>query len=141
MPADEVIFYGHPNVRCLHNMAIEITRESHLTLRGDCILGVRANKACRGLDPLLKRALQEERPRINVEITVDGHVFMAYGTGTNRLSLLSEQDIVIRKSNFVCPRTLLVRCNNASSSIPRDMVKLLQNKGTRGVLRIEAQLG
>ena len=50
MPDDEILFYGHPNVRCLHQRTIEVTTDSHLTLRGDCIIGVRASKACKDLN-------------------------------------------------------------------------------------------
>ena len=36
----EIPFFGHPNIRSLHGRTIEITREPHLTLQGDCIVGV-----------------------------------------------------------------------------------------------------
>ncbi|MEM3095074.1 MAG: DUF371 domain-containing protein, partial [Nitrososphaera sp.] len=49
MVQDEVIFYGHPNVQSLHGKTVEITKDEHLTLRGDCIIGVRASKACADL--------------------------------------------------------------------------------------------
>jgi hypothetical protein len=45
-------------------------------------------------------------------------------------------DIVIRKSEFVCPRTLAVKCNKASDLIPREMVLLLQDPKTKGTFTI-----
>ena len=54
MVQDEIIFYGHPNVRSTHTRTIEITKAPTLSLRGDCIIGVNANKACRDLKPTLK---------------------------------------------------------------------------------------
>ena len=63
MPEDEIIFYGHPNVRCLHQRTIEVTTDSHLTLRGDCIIGVRASKACKDLNDLLKSRIQDDHAR------------------------------------------------------------------------------
>jgi len=46
-------------------------------------------------------------------------------------------DIVLRKSNYVCPRTLAVNCDKASDSIPRKIVKLLQDPKTKGIFRIK----
>ena len=59
MVQDEIIFYGHPNVRSTHTRTIEITKAPTLSLRGDCIIGVNANKACRDLKPRLKHLLQQ----------------------------------------------------------------------------------
>ena len=58
MVQDEVIFYGHPNIRSLHAKTIEITKDEHLTPRGDCIIGVKANKACADLDESFKHRLK-----------------------------------------------------------------------------------
>ncbi|MEK6831922.1 MAG: DUF371 domain-containing protein, partial [Thermoproteota archaeon] len=46
------------------------------------------------------------------------------------------EDIVIRKSDFVCPRTLAVKCNKSSDLIPREMILLLQNPKTQGTFTI-----
>ncbi|MGI0094406.1 MAG: DUF371 domain-containing protein [Nitrosotalea sp.] len=45
----------------------------------------------------------------------------------------------MRKSNFTCPRTLSIGCNTASDSIPRKMIKALQNPETVGIFRIEVK--
>jgi len=34
----EIEFFGHENIRSNHKKTIEITKESHLTPRGDCIV-------------------------------------------------------------------------------------------------------
>ncbi|MGA7043503.1 MAG: DUF371 domain-containing protein, partial [Nitrososphaeraceae archaeon] len=49
MAQDEVIFYGHANIRSVHPRTIEITKDPNLTLRGDCIVGISANKSCSDL--------------------------------------------------------------------------------------------
>jgi uncharacterized protein len=56
--------------------------------------------------------------------------------GSSRLSLLDNHDIVIRKTNYMCPRTLSIYCDKASSDIPRDVVELLRDSTTKAVLRI-----
>ena len=50
----EIEFFGHENIRSNHKKTIEITKESHLTTRGDCIIGVRANSSCADLPDALK---------------------------------------------------------------------------------------
>jgi hypothetical protein len=136
MVQDEVTFYGHPNIRSFHAKTIEITKDEHLTPRGDCIVGVRANKACADLDESFKRRLKSNSSIVRIEIMVGNESFLISGMGHERLSLLNSHDIVIRKTNFVCPRTLSVLCNRASSELPRRLVDMLKDRETRGIFRI-----
>jgi len=139
MPEDEIIFYGHPNVRCLHPRTIEITTDCHLTLRGDCILGVKANKACSDLDDVLRRRIQEDHTRIRVEIMVGDVSMEINGTGEKRLSLSGKTDIVMRKSNFISSRTLCINCDKGSVDAPEEMIRLLQDPSSKGTLKITSE--
>jgi uncharacterized protein len=139
MVQDEVIFYGHPNVQSLHARTIEITKDEHLTLRGDCIIGVEANKACADLDEAFKRRLKSNSAIVRIELMVGTESFVIIGMGDQRLNLLSPHDIVIRKTNFVCPRTVSVRCDKASLELPRKMVKMLQDRDTKAIFRITVE--
>jgi uncharacterized protein len=136
MVEDEVIFYGHPNIQSLHVRAIEVTKNPNLTLRGDCIIGVRANKACKDLDPSLQRRLKKEDSVVRLSIITGNLSYRVNGFGNSRLLLLDAQDIVIRKTNFVCSRTLCVNSDKASLDIPREIVRSLQNPERRAVLSI-----
>jgi uncharacterized protein len=136
MVQDEVIFYGHPNIRSLHAKTIEITKDEHLTPRGDCIIGVKANKACADLDESFKHKLKSNLSVIKIEIMVGDESFIISGRGDERLSMLNSNDIVIRKTNFVCPRTMSVLCDKASSDVPRKLVRILQDQQTKGIFRI-----
>jgi hypothetical protein len=136
MVQDQVTFYGHPNIRSLHARTIEITKDEHLTPRGDCIIGVKANKACADLDQSLKHRLRSNSSVVKIEIIVGDESFLISGRGDERLSMLNAHDIVVRKTNFVCPRTMSVLCNKASSDMPRKLVKMLQDQETKGIFRI-----
>jgi hypothetical protein len=114
MVQDEVTFYGHPNIQSLHAKTIEITKDEHLTLRGDCIIGA----------------------VVRIEIMVGDKSLLIIGRGDERLSMLNAHEIVIRRTNFVCPRTMSVLCNKASSDVPRILVKMLQDQETKGIFRI-----
>jgi hypothetical protein len=139
MVQDEVMFYGHPNVQSLHGKTVEITKDEHLTLRGDCIIGVRASKACADLHEVLKRRLTSNDSVVRIEVVVGNETFVINGKGDERLSLQNPHDIVIRKTNFVCPRTMSVRCDKASSDVPRKIVKMLQDKEAKGIFRITVE--
>lgn len=136
MICDEIIYYGHPNVLGLHPRAIEITKDSYLTKRGDCIIGINSNKACSDIDPKLKKIIQDDQVKIKFEFIVEDSSFEVFGRGNRNLTLENKNDIVIRTTNFVCPRTLSVRCDRGSNNIPREIISCLQKKNTKGILTI-----
>jgi|SRR4051812_22194421 uncharacterized protein len=136
MVQEDVVFHGHRNVQSLHARTIEITKDPNLTLRGDCIIGVGANKSCYDMNQKLKRLLKDDSSSLTIDIIVGNKSFKINGFGNKRLLLLSKHDIVIRKTNFICGRTMAVCCDNASSDIPRDMIHCLQNPETKGIFRI-----
>jgi hypothetical protein len=139
MVQDEISFRGHHNVLSLHPRTIEITKADHLTPRGDCIVGVSASKACSDIDDAIKRRLRSDDAVLRIELLVGDESFVIHGSGDSRLSLLDRHDIVIRKTRFVCPRTLSVGCDGASSDIPRNMVRELQDDKARGIFRITVE--
>ena len=132
----EIQFSGHENIRSNHQKTIEITKESHLTPSGDCIIGVNASASCADLPDSIKKKLQNPNSKVNFSIKVGSHEFIVEGRGHEDLILTHQEDIVIRKSNFVCPRTLAVKCDKASDLMPREMISLLQNPNTRGTFTI-----
>ena len=73
---------------------------------------------------------------VRIEVMVGNESFLITGTGDGRLTMLNPHDIVIRKTNFVCPRTMSVLCDKASSEVPRKMVNALQDRDVKGIIRI-----
>jgi uncharacterized protein len=133
---DEVIFFGHPNIQSLHLRAIEVTKNPNLTLRGDCIIGVRASKACKDLNPSLQRLLKKEDSVVRLSIITGNLFYRLNAFGNSRIMLLDAQDIVIRKTNFVCSRTLCVNSDKASLDIPREIIRSLKDPERRAILSI-----
>lgn len=134
----EIPFYGHINIRSLHPKTIEITTESSLTVNGDCIIGVNAACGCNDIPKKMKILLQNPKSEITCTILVNELSFKTKGRGSEKLTLTNPHDIVLRKSSFVCPRTLVTNCDAASDAIPRSIVKILQNPDIRGIFRIDA---
>lgn len=135
----EIEFSGHENIRSNHKNTIEITKESHLTPRGDCIVGVNANSSCNDLPRGLKDKLRNSDSKVIVSIRAGDHEFVMHANGHPELTLTHKDDIVIRKSDFVCPRTLAVKCDKASDLLPREMVSLLQDPEVKGILSIAVE--
>ena len=133
----EIPFYGHKNIRSLHQKTIEITTDSKLTLNGDCIIGVRADCGCNNIPEKMKKLLRNSKSDILFTISVKDLSFKVKGKGHDELTLTHPHDIVIRKSSFTCPRTLATNCDKASDSIPRKMVKMLQNPDAKGIFSID----
>ena len=135
----EIEFSGHENIRSTHQKTIEITKESHLTPHGDCIVGVNASSSCADLPQALKTNLKTPESKVNFSIRVGEHEFELEGKGHPDLVLTHSEDIVIRKSDFICPRTLAVKCDKASDLIPRDMISLLQDPNIKGTFTITVE--
>lgn len=133
---ERIQFWGHPAIVATHATTFELTTDNRLTRQGDCIIGVRASKGCRDLNLGLKEHLRRNSSRIRIVLTVEGVVFEAQAFGSENLLLTHARDIVIRKSSFVCPRTLAVRCNRSAADIPRRMVSALRSNSTRGTMLI-----
>jgi hypothetical protein len=133
---EEITFQGHRNILSLHARTIEVTKDSKMSINGDCIVGVSANKACHDLDNALKRKLKTSGTFVKIMIIVEPIEFVLVGFGKDDLEITHEQDIVLRKSNYVDSRTLIVSCDKSAIDIPRNLIKMLTNPDAKGMLRI-----
>ena len=133
----EIPFKGHKNILSLHEKTIEITKDTELTVNGDCIIGTNSNLACIDLPEKFKKKIQNPDSTIVFTIVADGHSFSIHGMGSEKLTLKHTSDIVLRKSTFTCSRTIDIKCDKASDDIPRTIVKKLQDPKTSGKLIIE----
>ena len=100
-------------------------------------MGVSANIACMDLPEKMKKKIRNPKTKIRFSIRAGNKKFTIQGNGSKKLSLKHTKDIVLRKSAFTCSRTIAINCDNASSDIPRDFVKILQNPKTLGNMTIE----
>ena len=139
MLTEEIKFCGHKNIRSLHARTIEITKEPNLTLNGDCIIGVSATKSCSDLTSGMKNKIKSNQSFIEIDLIVEPFSFKVHGIGNNNLLLAHAHDIVLRKSNFICNRTLCLGCNVSAIHVPRKMVELLRDPSKKGLLIISIE--
>ena len=119
---DRVSALGHPNVRATHETTLEVTKEPGVTRRGDCIVAVGADKGCSDLAPGLRRALVTDGSRVVIKIFCGGEEDVVVAEGSGRLTLSSPVSMVVRKSGYVCGRTLAVRANKAAADLSRALI-------------------
>jgi hypothetical protein len=129
-------FRGHPQVRATHVRTIELTTEDYLTPNGDCIVGVEADKSVADLSEGFRIGIRSGAP-ITFTISVGVESFSFRAVGDPRLELSSSKEMVIRRSEYACGRTLAVRADAASIDIPRTIISSLRSSATLGSLLME----
>ena len=124
-----VIFYarGHENVLSTHKTTFEVTKESTLTKQGDCIVAVKSTKGAIDLPPEFKEAARKEGARIMVTVEADEIKETITAEGSPQLQFTHQTDMVVRKSDYVCGRTVAIKANKAAIDFSREFVKKLKN--------------
>jgi hypothetical protein len=124
----EIIFAkGHRNVLAIHPTTLELTKSDKLSRRGDCIIAVSANKAPLNLSAEFIEKLRRENARLTILIEAGGIVETVNAYGTARLTLVHPTEMVVRKSSYVCARTLAVKADKAAADLSRNIVEKLKN--------------
>ncbi|WP_421077556.1 DUF371 domain-containing protein [Methanothermococcus sp. Ax23] len=125
---------GHPNVKSTHKTTLEITKEDYLTPTGDCIIGINADKSMADFSEELRERIRNSG-KIIIEIVVGDLKDTIIGKGHKDLILNHPTDIVIRKSNFICPRTLMINADKSAKELNYKIVERLK-KGEDLIFRI-----
>jgi hypothetical protein len=124
----EVIFgYGHENIQATHKTTFEFTKEAHLSRKGDCIIAVATDKALADLSGEFKEKLRKAHSKLTILIEANGIIEKVNAYGSQQLILTHPTDMVIRKSDYVCTRTLAVHADKAARDLSRDLVEKLKD--------------
>ena len=129
MKSITVVFsaHGHENIQSTHKTTLEITKEAMLSKRGDCIIAVEATIAARDLPVEFKEAARKNGARITVTVEAGELKETVKALGSPMLKLMHNTDLVVRKSSYVCDRTLAISADKASSDFSREFVEKLKN--------------
>jgi hypothetical protein len=140
MKATEVIVaHGHENIRSTNKTTFEVTKETHLTKKGDCIIAVDATKGAVDVSQQFKNVVRSDNAQIIIELEVDGEKETVKAWGSSGLTLTHPTDLVIRKSNFVCNRTLAIKADKTASKFSRKLVEKLQNPNQKVKITLTAE--
>ncbi|MEE9377854.1 MAG: DUF371 domain-containing protein [Candidatus Lokiarchaeia archaeon] len=127
---EKVSAYGHENILCTHSTTIEITKEKSVTKKGNCIIGINASKACFDLNCNLEKKIKDGN-KIKITFKLENLQDSFFGFGNKELRLLDKNDMVFRKSNFICDRTVLINCTKSSNEINRELIEKLKIPGKK----------
>jgi len=128
MKVIEVIYArGHANVQSTHKTTFQITKEPFLSKRGDCVFAVAATKGAIDLSSEFKETARHEKVRITVIIEVDNVKEVVKAQGSSRLTFTHLNDLVVRKSSYVCGRTLAINADKAAYELSKKLVEKLRN--------------
>jgi len=136
---EKIRAYGHEEVRSTHETTFEITKEKSLTERGDCIIAVGATKGVKDLDPRFREAVKSKASRIKITVEVGRLKEVVKAKGTPRLLLTDPSDLVVRKSDYVCGRTVAIGADKAAQDLSRELVEKLKNPCQKVTITLTAE--
>jgi len=122
-----VTAYGHNLVQATHRTTLEVTKDSYLTKKGDCIIAVKADKSLVDMSHDFKEAARTLNAKITVTIEVEEVKETITANGDVGLLFNHPTDMVVRKSSYVCSRTLAVKADKAANDLSRKLVEKLRN--------------
>ena len=122
--------FGHPSVLARHRTTFEFTKDSGLSLRGDCIVGVKADFDLSRIKKLVKNS-----PNKGIKITIEtvnkkdkitDSIYAEINADFD-----SDNEMVIRKTGFLSRRTFAVNASKAAFELNKNLADFLRIKGNK----------
>ena len=128
-----IVFFahGHENIQATHETTFEVTKETTLTKRGDCIIAVEATKGAADLPLEFKEAARKKGAQITITIEAGELKEIVRTKGSPRLLFTHPTDLVVRKTDYVCGRTLAIRADKVASDLSRKLIEKIQDPRQR----------
>ena len=139
MIIEKISAFGHENILCTHKTTIELTKDNYVSVKGNCILGIKASKSCNDLNSNLKKIIRSGNVKVKVTISIGKIADSFFGFGNKDLTLLNKNDIVFRLSEYICDRTVLIKCTKSSKDLNRNLVSKLKSPNTKFYLTFEKE--
>ena len=127
---EEFSIRGHKNILGIHKTTLEFTKDENLTRRGDCIVGVCSEKGLSEFNDEFKKLAKSEKAQIICKIIWDNNMEVIKGKGHPKLTFQDSNDIVIRKSNYICGRTLMIKSDKAAIDLDKNLINKLKKSST-----------
>ena len=127
--------YGHPNISATHKTTLEFTKDKDVSLRGDCILGVKADFELNKLKELIKQN-ENKKIKINIE-TISNKKIKETIFAEISQKFNDDKELVIRKTNFISERTFAINSSKSAFELNRDLIDFLKQKKNKVSVTIE----
>ncbi len=131
---------GHANIQAIHPTTLMFTKDIHVSTKGDCIVAMAADKSVADLSVQFKEELRKPNAKVTITLEAGDLREEIKAFGSPKLCLCHPTDIVIRKSDYICSRTLAICADKSSNDLPREFVEKLQDpkQKVKITLRVES---
>ncbi|MDI6645296.1 MAG: DUF371 domain-containing protein [Methanobacteriaceae archaeon] len=124
----EYVFFakGHPNVTSKHKTTFEVTKDKEIGKNADCIIGVASDESIKDIPEDIRKAISCDNATVKIYLETENAFDSITGRGNHLLTLDHPTDIVCRKSEFVCSRTLMIKADKAANDLNPNLIKDLR---------------
>ncbi len=122
-----ILAHGHVNIQATHETTLEITRDPHLSRKGDCIIAVSADRGPADLSPKFRDSLRRDNARLSFVVQAGDIVEEINALGSSQLILTHSADMVVRRSDYICNRTLAINADKAACDLSGRLVAKLKD--------------
>jgi len=130
---------GHANIQAIHPTTIMFTKDIHVSKKGDCIVAMAADKSVADLSVQFKGELRKPNAKVTIIIEAGDLIEEIKALGSPKLCLCHPTDIVIRKSDYICSRTLAICADKSSIDLPRELVEKLQDPKQKVLITLRVE--
>ena len=127
--------HGHPNLRGIHKTTLEFTRDDEVSLKGDCIVGIKVNFELRKLKEFIKNSINKS-VIITIQAISNKKIYDKISAELNP-KFNDNNEFVVRKTDFVSERTFAIRANKAAFDLNRDLIEFLKEKRNKIIVLIQ----
>lgn len=124
--------YGHPNILGTHKTTLEFTKDSEVSLNGDCIVGIEADFELGKIKNFIKQSKNNK-----ISITISNNKIHETIFATINPNFNDNAEFVIRKTNFISKRTFATSSNKAAFELNRMLIAYLKEKKNKIAVIIE----
>jgi hypothetical protein len=135
-----ILGYGHENIQATHKTTLEFTKDKHLSKKGDCVVTVATDKALADLSDEFKEKLRKTHAKLTIIIEAGELIEQVNAHGSPQLILALPTDAVIRKSDYICNRTLAIYADKAAQDLSRDFVEKLRNPKQKVIITLAVRV-
>ena len=115
--------FGHPNILATHKTTLEFTKDEELSLKGDCIIGVKADFDLKSIKKFIKSLKSN-----NIKIIIKAGKHKEEINGKINPGFNSDKELVMRKSDFVSERTFALKADKAAFDLKRQLASHLKEE-------------
>ena len=127
--------YGHQNIRGTHKTTFEFTKDEELSLKGDCIIGVKSNFDKENLKKFIQ-GMHGNKLKIRLESApLNQKIIDTIECDLNE-EFNGDRELVIRKTNYISGKTLAMNSNKAACELSRELIDFLKKAANKIIVKL-----